>query len=171
MKAREREEQRDKLLAYCRSIEPPLPGPAIELTARTMGILWEKVLEGEEVTPQGWFLKNGRSGLIFAPLRNDLDKDKFAGVLRNLRRDCEVVVFGFEAWTSRYDKRDYDQGHYVPPRLDPDRTEACLINVWLRDGRSLIFNAAITRKPKPTFSAWELASDSAKGQTTEGRFT
>ena len=96
---------------------------------------------------QAIFIKQGRIGSMLITMRDDTAKEGAAGMLRNLRTDCELVCFVCEAWV----------GHRMDllPRNDPERTEAVVLTMHASDGRSEIWHARITRLgQKVTLGPW-----------------
>jgi len=121
--------------------------------------------------PTVTFTKGGRRGILatrFLTSENDRDKDAFADIVVQLRRDCEAVCFYMEAWVSNLNREQYDSGKYLQPSKDPKRKEAAIVNLYVKD-RTVAFQAGIKREPNG-LTDWEVMIDTAKGETMDGRF-
>ena len=157
-------------------VKPPLSRDIVGMAAMGMGYIEHMTLQGKQPMPQVSFMKNGKIGLLATEFLDkcpgDMDKEQFAAVIRNLRNDCEIVVFGHEAWMTMLKKEEYERGDCPRPRDDPKRKEAGLVQVWSK-GRHLMFLSEISRNPT-RFDTWKLNYDSADAQDKEkpeGRFT
>jgi hypothetical protein len=138
-----------------------------------MGYIEWMVFQEKQGMPHVTFVKDGKLGILATQFIEDFkgdDKEAFAVAVKNLRKDCEVVCFGHEAWMAKIDKSQYATGKYVMPRLRPDRIEAGLVQVWIKGGRHVMFTAEIKRKPT-RMEPWKISFDTAiDGDHIEGRF-
>lgn len=102
-------------------------------------------LEDGYLTPKIAFLKGGKIGLIgVGAFASDADKDRVAGLLGHLRRDCEAVTFAAEGWHSDYSDRPLPP-HYVRPSQDPQRQEVLMVMLYVPGQPARLWWAAILR--------------------------
>lgn len=158
-----------------KSIEPPLPPEAIEVGIAVMGVQVDNVMSGNQNTADILFSKNGKLALMITAFEDKYhgkDKDAFAASIRNLRQDCQAVCFGTECWLASYNQKtvDCNSPDYVRPTDRPDRTEACVVQLYVGKERHLMLVANIHRNPTRV-DDWDIWADTAKpGEHLEGRF-
>jgi hypothetical protein len=159
-----------ELREFVAKTKPPIYNLAVDTVATAMGYIEFVVMQEKQAMAHVAFIKNGKGGMMATEFLDELmerDKDAFAEMIRNLRKDCEVVVFGHEAWMSVIKDKQYDRMKNVRPRDDPNRIEGALVQVWLSGERHLAFTSKINRKPT-AMAPWELMHDSAVDKTPMG---
>jgi len=164
-----------QIKTFLDGLRPELPAVAIDLALGSMLHVQEFIeIAGKEnqFLASIAFTKGGKKSVIatqFLIKERGKDKDAFADILADLRRDCDAVCFYCEAWLSKPMKKDYESGNFLPPSEDPDRTECAIAQLYVKD-RTIAFQANIQRDPG-RLEDWQMMIDTAiEGQTMEGRF-
>lgn len=163
---------------WVRDIKPELPSDdSITCLAIAMCYLRDViVVKEDQAQPHVAFVKNGKLGVMATIFPEDDDerddsKDQFAGMLRNLRKDCQVVCFSTEAWVCEMTPKQYQETEHLRVKDKPGRKEVAMIQLWLPE-RHLCVMAHINRDPLG-LEPWKVYYDSATaepGTEMKGRF-
>jgi len=112
---------------------------------------------------------NGEIEIVGFPQVDAKIKDMAGVMLQQKSESCDAVVFVCEAWCLRMDvgKDSALPGIRVPkPRHSPNRTEAVVLRLLIKDRQVLWMNPIL--RPENKLSGWVLQGDTAAGAQVQG---
>jgi hypothetical protein len=130
------------------------------------------------VAPIVLFVKNGKLGMMPLTVR-PATKDFISIIIQSLRKDCDAVLFAYEAWVSsvKADTKDIEavkekvrkmSKNGPSPSQDPNREEEVLTSLYIGE-RTIMLGATIHRNPTK-LGEFRLVIDSKVGDLVSGRF-